>query len=127
MHNFFLNFYVCARNHFLSNTQNQYDTNSGKSIVFFLYIFYCNRCHNYSKKKIEERCRARCVLVDGIVKALTGGQHNHAPHTEKILKIQKRSDPLNEVPAVQTVNKYEYWTMENLSEAEFCDEDHMII
>lgn len=99
------------------------DTNSVKSI----FIFHCNRCHNYSKKKIEERCRARCVLVDGIVKALTGGQHNHAPHTEKILKIQKRSDPLNDVAPVQTVKQYEYWTMENLSEAEFCDEDHMII
>lgn len=45
------------------------------------------RCHNYSKREIEKRCRARCVIENGKIKALTGGEHNHPPHTEKIAKI----------------------------------------
>lgn len=83
------------------------------------YCFSCpHRCHNYSKKRVEERCRARCVLVNGIVKALTGGPHNHLPHTEKIAKIQKRSDPLE--------TALEYWPFEQLSDVEIGDEDIMM-
>lgn len=50
------------------------------------------RCHNYSRKRKEERCKARCVIVDGMIKSLTGGEHNHPPHTDKINKITKRND-----------------------------------
>lgn len=62
---------------------------------------------------MEERCRARCVLVDGIVKTLTGGPHNHAPHTEKITKILKR----NERNEVRDETKVEYWMMDNLTDS----------
>lgn len=64
------------------------------------YIFNCHsrkagraywRCHNYSKKQAEQRCRTRCVVVDNQIKAMTGGAHNHMPHTEKIAKILKRN------------------------------------
>lgn len=81
------------------------------------------RCHNYSKKKVEDRCRARCVLVNGIVKSLTGGQHNHLPHTDKIAKILKRQDEADSPPP--SLNKVEYWTMENLSDVEICDNDYL--
>lgn len=74
-----------------------------------------SRCHNYSKKKVEERCRARCVLVNGIVKSLTGGPHNHPPHTDKIIKIQKRSEPME--------SPMEYWALENFSDVEIADDD----
>lgn len=82
-----------------------------------------HRCHNYSKKKVEERCRARCVLVNGLVKSLTGGPHNHPPHTEKIEKIQKRSEP------TENVIHTEYWSLENLSDVEIGEyqEDNIII
>lgn len=66
---------------------------------------------------MEERCRARCVLVDGVVKSLTGGPHNHPQHTDKIMKIQKRSDPIDSI---------EYYEMDNFSDVEFGDE-HIII
>lgn len=59
---------------------------------------------------MEDRCRARCVLVDGIVKTLTGGPHNHAPHIDKIAKILKRNDPAE----YKDEPKIEYWTMDNL-------------
>ncbi|XP_055385176.1 modifier of mdg4 isoform X5 [Condylostylus longicornis] len=49
------------------------------------------RCHNYSKKIVEYRCRARCVIENGRVTAMTGGEHNHPPHTEKIEKMAARS------------------------------------
>lgn len=49
------------------------------------------RCHNYSKKQLEDRCRARCVIENGKIKSMTGGFHNHLPHTEKIAKILKRN------------------------------------
>ncbi|XP_041447584.1 uncharacterized protein LOC121403821 [Drosophila obscura] len=49
------------------------------------------RCHNYSKKKHEQRCRSRCVLENGKLKNITGGPHNHMPHTEKIDKILQRN------------------------------------
>ncbi|XP_037910035.1 modifier of mdg4 isoform X16 [Hermetia illucens] len=49
------------------------------------------RCHNYSKRQIEFRCRARCVIENGKIRALTGGSHNHLPHTEKIAKILRRN------------------------------------
>ncbi|XP_037945134.1 modifier of mdg4 isoform X5 [Teleopsis dalmanni] len=49
------------------------------------------RCHNYSKKIQTERCRSRCVLENGRLKALSGGEHNHPPHTEKIEKMMERS------------------------------------
>lgn len=80
-----------------------------------LYSFPSRRCHNYSKKKVEERCRARCVLVDGLVKSLTGGAHNHPPHTDKINKIQKRTEP--------DENNVEYWSFENLSDVDMGDDD----
>lgn len=78
------------------------------------------RCHNYSKKRPDERCRARCVLVDGIVKQLTGGPHNHMPHTEKIEKILKRSDTYENQ---QPTTKVEYWPMETLSDVEISEVD----
>uniref|UniRef100_A0A4Y0APV2 BTB domain-containing protein n=1 Tax=Anopheles funestus TaxID=62324 RepID=A0A4Y0APV2_ANOFN len=49
------------------------------------------RCHNYSRKVKEERCRARCVVKNGRLSALTGAQHNHPPHTEKIERIVRRN------------------------------------
>ncbi|XP_017140247.1 modifier of mdg4-like isoform X7 [Drosophila miranda] len=49
------------------------------------------RCHNYSKKKHDQRCRSRCVLENGKLKNITGGLHNHMPHTEKIDKIVQRN------------------------------------
>uniref|UniRef100_A0A182PMZ3 BTB domain-containing protein n=1 Tax=Anopheles epiroticus TaxID=199890 RepID=A0A182PMZ3_9DIPT len=49
------------------------------------------RCHNYSRKVKEERCRARCVVKGGRLSALTGAQHNHPPHTEKIERIMRRN------------------------------------
>lgn len=49
------------------------------------------RCHNYSRKVKEERCRARCVVKNGRLSALTGTQHNHPPHTEKIERIVRRN------------------------------------
>uniref|UniRef100_A0A182HJU4 BEN domain-containing protein n=1 Tax=Anopheles arabiensis TaxID=7173 RepID=A0A182HJU4_ANOAR len=49
------------------------------------------RCHNYSRKVKEERCRARCVVKSGRLSALTGAQHNHPPHTEKIERIVRRN------------------------------------
>ncbi|XP_055594675.1 modifier of mdg4-like isoform X7 [Uranotaenia lowii] len=49
------------------------------------------RCHNYSRKIKEERCRARCVIINGRLSALTGTLHNHPPHTEKIAKISRRN------------------------------------
>lgn len=49
------------------------------------------RCHNYSKKRPEERCKARCVIENQKLKALTGTTHNHPPHTEKIEKISKKN------------------------------------
>lgn len=63
------------------------------------YLYNCHsrknhraywRCHNYSKKAATDRCRARCVIVDGRVQAMTGGDHNHAPHTAKIQRILSR-------------------------------------
>ncbi|XP_034485520.1 modifier of mdg4-like isoform X3 [Drosophila innubila] len=56
------------------------------------------RCHNYSKKVHEQRCRSRCVLEYGKLKSITGGLHNHPPHTEKIEKIIQR----NRLAAVST-------------------------
>lgn len=70
-------------------------------LVFNGFMYNCHsirgnrgywRCHNYSKKQADQRCRARCVLLDGILKSVTGGLHNHPPHTDKIEKILKRSD-----------------------------------
>lgn len=63
------------------------------------YLYNCHsrkgtraywRCHNYSKRLTEERCRARCVIFDGRVQSMTGGAHNHGPHTDKINKILAR-------------------------------------
>lgn len=59
------------------------------------------RCHNYSKKVHEQRCRSRCVLENGKLKSITGGLHNHAPHTEKIEKIIQR----NRLAAVSTTSR----------------------
>lgn len=66
------------------------------------YLYNCHsrkndraywRCHNYSKKQQAERCRARCVIANGCVQAMTGGTHNHEPHTVKIEKIMARRRP----------------------------------
>lgn len=51
---------------------------------------------------MEQRCRARCVIVDGKLKALTGGQHNHPPHTEKIQKICRRHNSVKMQPKEKT-------------------------
>ncbi|XP_017056927.1 modifier of mdg4-like isoform X3 [Drosophila ficusphila] len=59
------------------------------------------RCHNYSKKVHEMRCRSRCVLENGRLKSVTGGLHNHQPHTEKIDKIVQR----NKMASVSTGRK----------------------
>ncbi|KPU80826.1 uncharacterized protein Dana_GF18944, isoform M [Drosophila ananassae] len=59
------------------------------------------RCHNYSKKAHEMRCRSRCVLENGRLKSITGGLHNHPPHSEKIEKIVQR----NKLAAVSTGRK----------------------
>ncbi|KMZ02180.1 modifier of mdg4 isoform X4 [Drosophila simulans] len=59
------------------------------------------RCHNYSKKVHEMRCRSRCVLENGRLKSVTGGLHNHQPHTEKIDKIIQR----NKMAAIGTGRK----------------------
>uniref|UniRef100_A0AAG5CNE8 BTB domain-containing protein n=1 Tax=Anopheles atroparvus TaxID=41427 RepID=A0AAG5CNE8_ANOAO len=64
------------------------------------YLYNCHstrgeiaywRCHNYSRKVKEERCRARCVVRCGRLSALTGALHNHPPHTEKIDRIMRRN------------------------------------
>lgn len=57
------------------------------------------RCHNYSKKIVEQRCRARCVILNGRIQAMTGGEHKHPPHTEKISKILQRNQMVNLLPA----------------------------
>lgn len=68
-------------------------------LVLYGYMFNCHsrrnskeywRCHNYSKKNHSERCRIRCVLDNGKLKSISGGGHNHPPHTEKIKKMLKR-------------------------------------
>lgn len=59
------------------------------------------------------------MLVNGIVKSLTGGPHNHPPHTDKIDKIQKRSEPIE--------STMEYWALENLSDVEIGDEGDLMI
>ncbi|XP_055695340.1 modifier of mdg4-like isoform X18 [Lutzomyia longipalpis] len=79
---------------------------STSCLVIDDYIYNCHsnthkgksywRCHNYSKRNLAERCRARCVIMDGKVQALTGGPHNHLPHTEKIQKIKKRESLLEQ-------------------------------
>lgn len=56
--------------------------NSGKNRVYW-------RCHNYSKKPPQARCRARCVIANGKINTMTGS-HNHPPHAEKIKKLAKR-------------------------------------
>lgn len=69
---------------------------------------------------MEDRCRARCVLVNGEVKSLTGGKHNHPPHLEKIIKIEKRSEP-------KDVSQMEYeWALDNFSDVEMGVEDIII-
>lgn len=53
---------------------------------------------------MEQRCRARCVIVDGKLKALTGGEHNHPPHTEKIQKICRRHNSVKMQPKERAEN-----------------------
>lgn len=55
------------------------------------------RCHNYSKKQAELRCRARCVVVDDLVQSMTGGPHNHLPHKDKIEKFMRRSEMFEDI------------------------------
>lgn len=57
------------------------------------------RCHNYSKKMVELRCRARCVILNGRIQAMTGGEHKHPPHTDKISKILLRNQMVNLMPS----------------------------
>lgn len=52
------------------------------------------RCHNYSKKQVDQRCRARCVIENGKLKSCSGGFHNHLPHTDKINKMVNKSQLL---------------------------------
>lgn len=40
------------------------------------------------RKRKDERCKARCLVRDGQVVALSGGDHNHPPHSEKIRKLE---------------------------------------
>lgn len=49
------------------------------------------RCHNYSKKDKESRCKARCILVHDEVKmAPKPADHNHGPQLEKIARFKKK-------------------------------------
>ncbi|XP_044313226.1 modifier of mdg4-like isoform X5 [Drosophila rhopaloa] len=84
------------------------------------------RCHNYSKKVHEMRCRSRCVLENGRLKSVTGGLHNHQPHTEKIDKIVQR----NKMAAVSTgkkLSRTHSFTQQQLQEQkqEFIDEHQL--
>lgn len=47
------------------------------------------RCHNYSKKAKEQRCKARCVIRYDQVHNMTN-EHNHPPQRDKILKYRSR-------------------------------------
>ncbi|XP_017003634.2 modifier of mdg4-like isoform X3 [Drosophila takahashii] len=85
------------------------------------------RCHNYSKKLHEMRCRSRCVLENGRLKSITGGPHNHQPHTEKIDKIIMR----NKMASISTgrkISRTHSFTQQQLQEtkAEEFDEDHQL-
>ncbi|XP_037728910.1 modifier of mdg4-like isoform X4 [Drosophila subpulchrella] len=84
------------------------------------------RCHNYSKKVHEMRCRSRCVLENGQLKSITGGLHNHEPHTEKIQKIIQR----NKMAAISTgrkLSRTHSFTQQQLDEPkeEFIDEHQL--
>nr|XP_016935339.2 modifier of mdg4-like isoform X4 [Drosophila suzukii] len=84
------------------------------------------RCHNYSKKVHELRCRSRCVLENGQLKSITGGLHNHEPHTEKIQKIIQR----NKMAAISTgrkLSRTHSFTQQQLEEPkeEFIDEHQL--
>ncbi|XP_016953878.1 modifier of mdg4 isoform X5 [Drosophila biarmipes] len=84
------------------------------------------RCHNYSKKAHEMRCRSRCVLENGQLKSITGGLHNHEPHTDKIEKIIQR----NKMAAIGTGRKHSRahsFTQQQLEEPkeEFIDEHQL--
>lgn len=65
-------------------------TTRGKRLVFSQSRFHENNPFAPSRKKKEERCRARCLVSGGKIVSLTGGKHNHPPHTEKIQKIFKK-------------------------------------
>lgn len=55
-----------------------------------------------------------------MVKSLTGGPHNHPPHTDKIIKIQKRSEPIE--------SPLEYWAMDdNQSDVEYAVDDDIVL
>lgn len=55
-----------------------------------------------------------------MVKSLTGGPHNHPPHTDKIIKIQKRSGPIE--------SPLEYWAMDdNQSDVEYAVDDDIVL
>lgn len=77
------------------------------------------RCHNYSKKQADQRCRARCVVFNGVLKSLTGGPHNHLPHTEKIEKITKRNEVFEAAHKIHT----ELISTDALSVSEFYEDD----
>lgn len=56
------------------------------------------------------------MVVDGKLKALTGGNHNHAPHTEKIQKIISQNKFLK--PESQ-----EQYTLGYISESDVIEEN----
>lgn len=58
------------------------------------------------------------MLVNDVVKSLTGGPHNHPPHTDKIIKIQKRSEPID--------SPLEYWAMDD-TDVEYAVDDDIVL
>lgn len=83
-------------------------------LVLYGFMFNCHsrknnkeywRCHNYSKKIHSERCRIRCVIENGKLKSISGGGHNHAPHTEKIEKMLERSRMVSNNAAVSLLSR----------------------
>ncbi|XP_058057581.1 modifier of mdg4-like isoform X8 [Anopheles bellator] len=88
------------------------------------YLYNCHstrgdiaywRCHNYSRKIKEERCRARCVIKKGQLSALTGAQHNHLPHTEKIQWIIRRNHPNEEHELLHNTKQYQEEQQQQMS------------
>lgn len=89
------------------------------------------RCHNYSKKQAEQRCRARCVIVNNSVQSMTGGPHNHQPHKEKIDKFMRRSEIIDELPKDEELIEISECKTETVNLDDFIneheDEDTLIL
>jgi hypothetical protein len=45
------------------------------------------------------------VIIDGQIKAMTGGPHNHVSHSEKIMKIKRRNAAHNKLDSSAEVVK----------------------